>query len=138
MQHKQNQWDWEAETIEQLSHERFENKLKKHKQERKEGKIYYFCVEFNHELIGIALLNNIDYEKSGAEIGFQINNNYWKSGLGTELLSGLVDVTQNRLGINKIHALVNPKNQTSIKLLKNAGFIISEGNKGNQLRLVRE
>jgi RimJ/RimL family protein N-acetyltransferase len=120
MNPKQNQWDWEMEDISSLTKERFYKKLKRHKEERNEETIYYFCVEDNNtELIGIGLIKiSKDSDEKYAEIGFQLNNKYWGKGLGKELAKGMIGICKKGIEIERIEGLVNKKNLVSIHILE--------------------
>jgi len=124
MKEIQNQWDWEKERFEELTKERFNNKLEKHMAERDNGHVYYFCVEDkNKDLIGICIIKEAKKTKPiSAEIGFQLNNRYWGKGLGTELAKGVIDICKNDLQISDLRALVNKRNSPSIHILEEVGM----------------
>lgn len=139
MNHKNNQWDWDREDINDLTVDRFNNKLARHAQERKDGIVYYLCVENNEtQLIGISLINNIDRALLSAEIGFQLNNRYWGYGYGKELLHSIVEIARTSLHLNIVYAYVNGKNYGSIHILNRAGFTKSERNNNNELQYYKK
>ncbi|MBL8014751.1 MAG: GNAT family N-acetyltransferase [Candidatus Doudnabacteria bacterium] len=124
MKSKQNQWDWEAEDIADLTPERYQMKLRKHKAERQEGQVFYFCVEdrSSQELAGIALITKLEMDNNSVGIGFQLNNLYWGQGLGTELCKALIAIASSALKASKSLAEVNPQNKVSMQILKKVGF----------------
>lgn len=121
---KQNQWDWEKRDINNLTEERFLEKLKRHKEERYNGNLYYFCVEnIDNDLIGIGLIQKVkDDVSDSVEIGFQLNNLYWGKGLGKELAYGLKSICLKDLDESNIVAKVNKKKESSIHIVEGIGM----------------
>lgn len=55
------------------------------------------------------------------EIGYRIDEVYWSSGYGAELVNGLINYCKT-IGISKIVAYVAQENKASIRIVENAGF----------------
>lgn len=76
----------------------------------------YFVVEHAGRVVGTAGFWR------DAEIGYILHPDVWGRGLGTELLSLLVDYGFATLGFDRITAETDPDNATSNRMLKRAGF----------------
>lgn len=74
------------------------------------------------EIIGSAGFNDIDETYKVAEIGYDINQDYWGLGYGTEAINALIAEAKER-GITKLKAKVVEKNAASLHLLRKVAFI---------------
>lgn len=84
-----------------------------------------FGIELKEErrLIGSCGMNN--WELAGAyrgEIGYDLGREYWGHGYMSEALRMLLAYGYETMGLNRIEALVNPRNEASRRLLKAFGF----------------
>ena len=59
---------------------------------------------------------------SRAELGYKLASAYWRHGLMTEALSQVVRYGFLEMELNRIEALVDPRNMASLTLLKKLGF----------------
>ncbi len=57
-----------------------------------------------------------------AGIGYELGCEYWRRGIMTEALKGIIDLGYRVMGLNRIEAVVIPENAGSIKLLERLGF----------------
>ena len=80
----------------------------------------YFIEDFTTgELIGAAKLDKAGNE---IEIGYRIQQEYWGRGIATEIATGLIDFSKNKLHAKKVIAYVNVDNSASIRVLEKAGM----------------
>lgn len=75
-----------------------------------------------NEVIGTAMIFNIDPEARHAEIGYVLHPKYWGKGYGTEAISLMDDFAFDTLKLHKLHAQVVEANTGSIRVLEKNGF----------------
>jgi [ribosomal protein S5]-alanine N-acetyltransferase len=75
-----------------------------------------------NRIIGSCGFNYMDFENGRAEIGYDLGNEYWGEGYGSEAVLTLIDYWFHGLGMNRVEAKVDPRNSQSIKLLETLGF----------------
>ena len=65
-----------------------------------------------------------DYEQKHrkAEIGYKLSKKHWRKGYMSEALEAILDYMYGNLEINRIQALVDPRNPPSYLLLEKYGF----------------
>jgi ribosomal-protein-alanine N-acetyltransferase len=65
-----------------------------------------------------------DYEKKHkkTEIGFKLARKYWRKGYMSEALVAMLDYMYHNFDINRVQALVDPRNPASFLLLEKHGF----------------
>lgn len=74
----------------------------------------------DNKLIGRAgLVSRPDYDQ--VEIGFVVGKEYQRKGYATEAIKACLDIAE-KLGFEKVRALVMPDNKRSVKLLTKLGF----------------
>ena len=56
------------------------------------------------------------------DIGYALLPEFWSKGYALESASGVLSYAREKLGLNRVVAVVNPKNQSSIRLLEKLGF----------------
>lgn len=56
------------------------------------------------------------------EVIYGLGRDYWGQGYGTELLGGLIQWAREDLCLPELRATVDPANEASIQMLRNAGF----------------
>ena len=79
--------------------------------------------------IGTCLLFRYDAAQSNAELGFVLGRSSWGAGLMREALSALLERAFATMGVSRLDAVVDPRNQASVQLLKRLGFV-RDGSKG--------
>jgi ribosomal-protein-alanine N-acetyltransferase len=57
-----------------------------------------------------------------AGIGYELARSFWKQGIMTEALGRIIQFGFEKIGLNRIEAVVMPDNEGSIKLLAGLGF----------------
>jgi ribosomal-protein-alanine N-acetyltransferase len=58
-----------------------------------------------------------------AEIGYKLAPGHWRRGLMTEALAAVLEYGFASMGLNRIEALVDPRNVASVGLLRKLGFV---------------
>lgn len=77
--------------------------------------------------IGSFTLWNIDLDSYMAELGYELNRKYWRSGIMLEALNPMIGWAFREMGLNRIEACPMKMNKASIGLLEKLGFKF-EGN----------
>ncbi|MCB2291540.1 GNAT family N-acetyltransferase [Clostridium sp. CS001] len=103
----------EAKQLIQQLNRRFKNK---------KGIRWGIHLKDNYKLIGSCGYHSHNKQSFRAEIGYELSKEYWGQGLMQEALQSIIDFGINNLALNRIQALVEPKNIKSINLLQKIGF----------------
>ncbi len=87
-------------------------------------KSYPFSIELKKEkkLIGAVGLHDIDYFEKNAEIGYWVNENYWRQGIIKEALIKIIDCAFKKLKLNRLTIKAYTKNKASNGVAKKMGF----------------
>ncbi|TCP55483.1 ribosomal-protein-alanine N-acetyltransferase [Tumebacillus sp. BK434] len=73
-------------------------------------------------LIGSIGFHHWEPQTFRAEIGYEINREYWGTGVATEAVRAALHCGFGEMGLNRIEALASPENPASIRVLEKAGF----------------
>ena len=73
-------------------------------------------------VIGTCTLTHLSATHQRAEIGFALRQTRWRQGLGTEAVTTALDFAFDGLGLHRIEADVDPRNERSLRLLERLGF----------------
>jgi len=73
-------------------------------------------------LIGTCILFNFHEQSRRAEIGYTLGKPYWSQGYMREALVGLIDIAFGPLGLNRLEADIDPRNDPSARILEHLGF----------------
>ena len=94
------------------------------KSRKKNPKEYNFAIELKSErkLVGVVMLDNIDYFHESARLGYWININYQGKGIATESNLAVIDFAFNKLNLRRIHLATYTENKASNSLAKKLGF----------------
>lgn len=76
----------------------------------------------DRQLIGTTTLSRLDAQNRRAEIGFALRSDRWGRGYATEAVERLVDYAFGELGMHRLEADVDPRNEASLALLAKLGF----------------
>ena len=89
-----------------------------------EGTYVRLAVERREDarVVGEVLLFNFAPESRRAEIGYALARNAWGCGYVAEALPPLVDFGFRDLDLNRIEAIIDPRNTASAKVLQRLGF----------------
>lgn len=74
------------------------------------------------QLIGTCTLSRIDAVHGRAEVGFIISRSHWGHRYGREVLGALLDHAFSSLGLRRLEADIDPRNQTALQTLESVGF----------------
>ena len=74
------------------------------------------------DLVGTCTLAQISWANQRAEVGFALGSSYWGKGLMREALPILVDHAFGALALHRLEADVDPRNASSLRLLRLLGF----------------
>jgi ribosomal-protein-alanine N-acetyltransferase len=85
----------------------------------------YWAITFNDsdKLIGTICLWNLQPENYRAELGYELNPEYWGSGIMREALPEVIKYGFETLKLHSIQADTDPANAQSVMLLEKNGFI---------------
>ena len=78
------------------------------------------------EFIGLAKLEIKNKDDQEAELGYMILPEYWGRGIASNVGKQLIEIAKNQAGINKLFAIIDPKNVPSRKILIKQGFVSKE------------
>jgi ribosomal-protein-alanine N-acetyltransferase len=75
-----------------------------------------------------AYIGDLGYHKvspphSRAEVGYRLAQAYWRRGIMTEALAAVLEYGFEGMGLNRVEALVDPRNEASLGLLLRLGFV---------------
>jgi len=73
-------------------------------------------------LIGTATLFNLSLDNGRAELGYGMGRAHWGKGYMNEALSALVSHAFEVIGLRRLEADVDPRNDASIRTLERLGF----------------
>lgn len=74
-------------------------------------------------IIGSCLLFHFDLPSGRAELGYLLGREYWGAGYMQEAASALVDFAFGTLGLRRLEAEIDPRNEASARLLERVGFV---------------
>ncbi|UOX32985.1 GNAT family N-acetyltransferase [Flavobacterium sediminilitoris] len=103
----------------------FEKLIKKNKINEHFGSFKVFNAETN-EFIGLAKLEIKEKNSPEVELGYMILPKYWGKGIGNKIGEQLIKIGRNQESIQRIFAIIDPKNLASRKILTNNGFTSKE------------
>lgn len=76
--------------------------------------------------IGLAMLKVKESDSFEAELGYMLLPAFWGKGLGGEIARRMVDLARIQPQLKRLHAVIDPKNIPSRRILIRQGFV-SEG-----------
>jgi len=94
-----------------------ENRFKKQK-----GIRWGISLKSSGKIIGTCGYHNLDKESFKAEIGYELSREYWRQGIMKEALGAIISFGFKEMELNRIEALVELENSSSIKLLEKLRF----------------
>ncbi|QTM99186.1 GNAT family N-acetyltransferase [Sediminibacillus dalangtanensis] len=80
-------------------------------------------VKDSNRFIGTAGLNNLSTYSKKAEIGYEINPDFWRMGYTTEAINKIMQYSFEKLGLYRLGAVTFPQNHASNQLLRKLGFM---------------
>lgn len=76
------------------------------------------------EIIGAAMIFNIDREAGRGEIGYVLRRDCWGTGIGSRIVSLICQSASQDFGFHKLQAAVVDANGASARVLEKNGFIL--------------
>lgn len=80
------------------------------------------CSRDSSQVHGTCTLLNVDLTQRRAEIGFALARGEWGQGLASEALEVMIRFAFEALGLQRLEADVDPRNERSLRLLERQGF----------------
>lgn len=87
------------------------------------GMWWAFSRKGEEELIGACGFNNLEPEHRKAEVGFWLLPAFWGNGYVPEAASAVIRYGFEKMGLNRIEAVVEGGNEQSEKVLQKLGFV---------------
>jgi len=85
--------------------------------------LWAVCLKETNELIGdCGLVKQKINDNIEVEIGYHINKQYWSKGFATEAAKACKEYAFDKLGLNKLISIIDPKNVPSIRVAEKIGF----------------
>ncbi|MEX2304137.1 MAG: GNAT family N-acetyltransferase [Bryobacterales bacterium] len=73
-------------------------------------------------ILGTCTLFHLDLTHRRGEIGFALGKQHWGQGIASEAVARLIALAFEELGLHRIEADVDPRNEGSLRLLERQGF----------------
>ena len=91
---------------------------------KKKGESYNFEIELkeNKKLIGACGVHAHSKFNESVEMGYWVNEKYWKKGIMTEAATAVIDFAFKKLKVNRVGLLAYTKNDASNAVAKKLGF----------------
>jgi RimJ/RimL family protein N-acetyltransferase len=74
-------------------------------------------------VIGSCLLFHFDLPNGRAELGYLLGREHWGAGYMQEAAAALVDFAFGTVGLRRLEAEIDPRNEASARLLERVGFV---------------
>jgi RimJ/RimL family protein N-acetyltransferase len=74
-------------------------------------------------VIGSCLLFHFDLPNGRAELGYLLGREHWGAGYMQEAAAALIDFAFGTVGLRRLEAQIDPRNEASARLLERVGFI---------------
>jgi RimJ/RimL family protein N-acetyltransferase len=74
-------------------------------------------------VIGSCLLFHFDLPNGLAELGYLLGREHWGAGYMREAAAALIDFAFGTVGLRRLEAQIDPRNEASARLLERVGFI---------------
>lgn len=91
-----------------------------------ESMYWAITLKNNNKLIGTICLWNFQLEKYKAEIGYELNPDYWGQGIMKEAIPRIIEYAFTTLKLHSLEGDSHPENTPSAVLLERNGFVKEE------------
>jgi RimJ/RimL family protein N-acetyltransferase len=83
-----------------------------------------FAIELagSREVIGTVALHHFYNQYNRCELGYAIASGHWGNGYASEAIEAVLDHGFNEVGINRVEADIDPRNDASAHVLEKLGF----------------
>jgi ribosomal-protein-alanine N-acetyltransferase len=75
------------------------------------------------ELVGAANLHSLDEQSRRGEIGYVLGRSHWGHGYNNEALTRILDFGFDDLGLHRVEAELDPRNEASARAVERLGFV---------------
>jgi len=88
------------------------------------GTMAWWCIEDVASGDGIGYIGffGVDPDGHSAELGYGVVKSHWGKGIVSKAVSRIVEFGQSQMRIHRIHAMVDERNDASIRILEKNGF----------------
>lgn len=88
------------------------------------GTLFQWGIAFRSTdaILGTCTLFHLDLTHRRGEIGFAIGKQHWGQGIASEAVARLIACAFEELGLHRLEADVDPRNERSLRLLEKQGF----------------
>jgi RimJ/RimL family protein N-acetyltransferase len=86
------------------------------------GTLYQWGIELEGEVVGTCTLAGIDRQHRRAELGFAILRRRWGQRVVSRALPPVIELAFERLGLHRLEADADPRNEASLRVLEGLGF----------------
>ena len=76
-------------------------------------------------IIGCAGLRQAGYPPREAEVGMELDPEYWGAGFAREALAALIEFARSKVGVRRLWALTTPTNVRAHRLVQGMGFSVA-------------
>ncbi len=90
------------------------------------GVWWAICSKDNEVFYGGGGLNDVDKKNKKAEVGFWVLRDYWRQGIMTEVMPGIIEYAFEKMQLNKIEGFVETGNDNCKKALERLNFTHKE------------
>lgn len=106
-----------------LTRSKFYELLREQAKKRKADYAYVYGVFREDNLVGSVTIGGIQRGAThSATIGYQIFNNHWSKGYGTEAVGGLLEIAFKEQKLHRVVAGIEPGNDRSVKIVRKFRF----------------
>jgi RimJ/RimL family protein N-acetyltransferase len=75
------------------------------------------------DVIGSCLLFHFDLPNGRAELGYLLGREHWGAGYMAEAAAALIEFAFGTVGLRRLEAEIDPRNEASARLLERVGFV---------------
>lgn len=86
------------------------------------GTLYQWGIELERELVGTCTLAGIERQHRRAELGFAVLRRWWGRRVVSRALPPVIEFAFERLGLHRLEADADPRNEASLQVLERLGF----------------
>jgi ribosomal-protein-alanine N-acetyltransferase len=96
--------------------------IKKTWKKSEQAKALHFAITVDGKLVGGCGIKIDQHRKHIGEIGYFIDDKHWNQGIATQAVKQLERICFERLGMTRIHILMNPNNKASERVAIKCGY----------------
>lgn len=86
------------------------------------GTLYQWGIELEREVVGTCTLAGIDRQHRRVELGFAVLMRWWGRRVAFRALPPVIELAFERLGLHRLEADADPRNEASLRVLERLGF----------------